>query len=471
VYAGAAIVQRLAPFVALPVLARVMTKDQLALTAVSLAVANLGAFLLPLGLNVSITRLVYDDPPTAPRARWAGMFYAQIAASSAFAAVAVITVPLWLSSLALAQDAKSAVRLALVYALLVAVASTAQGILRASLQPNAFLSVAVAQVVVGTSVGITGAYVSGVFGYFTGLSAGAAAAAALGIWHTRRRPTLDVQSVRAAVRLSAPFVLHMGALWSLNLVDRLLVQHYLGPAATASYYIAYTIGTAPLLAFEAAQSAWAPRYFNSDPFAAEKLIQDATRWAAPIGAGVALTMALLSPLTLTLVAPALAEPVAAQTAAVVAAVALVRPRYLILIAMALQKKETGAIGVASTLAAVVNIVMNVLLLRHFGIVSAAAATVVGYGVQTAVLEGLSKPRPSLLGRDLFVMVLGAAAVSGLAASMAWAASKPVLAATAGVSLFFAVTCATRHRHRNPAKTGIVNALPPVEIATSVEQAE
>ena len=447
-YIGASIAQRLVPLASLPVLARALSKEDLALTAVSLAVANLGAAVLPLGLNVAITRLVYDDPPGATRTRWAGLFYSQIAIGAFVTLLGVLTAARWRPWLGIGTHGGEALQLALVYAWMLSITATGQGILRAMLRAKTFAIVAVAQVAVGCAAAIYGAVVWGASGYLAGLALSGALSSALCIWHTRRKPAWDRSQLRASLRLSAPFVLHLAALWSLNLVDRLLIQRYLGSTATATYYIAYTVGSAPLLLFDAIQSAWSPRYFSGDAEQQSRLLAAMTRWAVPVGAFAAGLVALLSPLVVDLLAPSVSTRQAAQIAALVGVVALIRPRYLLLMVLSLHSRRTGAIGLASVAGAAANIVLNVALLSRFGIRWAAATTIIGYVMQAGALEAFCRASPGRLRRDSALILVGASAVVALTAGMRWHWAEPTYALTGG--LWVAVCfVAFRLRHGSP----------------------
>ena len=76
-YVVGTVFQRGLGLLLLPFVTRVLGVDEFGLAATAAAVAALLALIYGLGINFSIVRFFYEDPPDAPRARWAALLRVQ----------------------------------------------------------------------------------------------------------------------------------------------------------------------------------------------------------------------------------------------------------------------------------------------------------------------------------------------------------------------------------------------------------
>jgi O-antigen/teichoic acid export membrane protein len=381
-YAGAATLQRLLPFAALPVLSRIVDSPTLGRIGVALALASALSIVMTLGWNFALTRLYYDEDETSARAGWVAVLQLQFCFAVVLAVVIGLSGGPVLSSLL--GDGSLAWPVA-VYAAAQSVLACGQAVLRARLLARIFLLSAVVQLGIGLALGIALAVRFGASGYLWGLAAGAAAGAACAGVVVRRKPRWSRQVIGASLLLGLPFLLHAGAVWALSLSDRVIVAHSLGPVAAAQYYVSYSVGVAGLLLFDAVQSAWAPRYFRdraTDKAAKmESLVVPLTGGAA----GLTLLVIGLVPLGLAVVGGTTDVDEAVRIATIVAVVLVLRPLYLLAATRSLDLKRASPVAWASGTAACVGIALNLVLVPVYGLEAAAVVTVVAYAVQAVCL--------------------------------------------------------------------------------------
>jgi O-antigen/teichoic acid export membrane protein len=252
----------------------------------------------------------------------------------------------------------------------------------------------------------------------------------------RWRGVGDAALARRALRLGIPLMVGALAIYVLNAGDRLIIQRLLGSAEAGRYQIAYTIGNLAVLLLSVTSGVWAPRI---------AAIRDLpTRWAV-IGAArdglmrllspVLLGMTLGSPLLLLVVAPPSYAP--AELLPVVFLVALAgfpvaagisTGRALITL------EATGAVALASIVAAAANVALNLLLVPDWGLSGAAGATVLAFTLQAVVQSVALSRRATLPSMRPAVWLTALAAVVAAAATLLLPATLGWELARAGVAL-------------------------------------
>jgi O-antigen/teichoic acid export membrane protein len=161
--------------------------------------------------------------------------------------------------------------------------------------------------------------------------------------------------------------------------DRLLVERILGLDAAGRYQIAYLVGALGLTALQAINNAWAPMVHRAAEAERWNLLADTTAVVYEIGALLAALIAIGGPVALSVLAPSSYDLTAlSPVTAVVAMCALANVMYLSSAHIAFQKKRTAILAWSTPVAALVNIALNLVLLRIWGLTGGAVATLVGY---------------------------------------------------------------------------------------------
>ncbi|HZH21047.1 MAG TPA: lipopolysaccharide biosynthesis protein [Geodermatophilus sp.] len=226
---------------------------------------------------------------------------------------------------------------------------------------------------------------------------------------------VELQVTRRAVRLGLPLMVSGLAVFVLNASDRLVIQRLLGPEEAGRYQIAYVVGNLAVLLIGMIDGAFLPR------IAAVR--EDRARWVViglarsgllKLMSPVILGVTLAAPLVLTVVAPSDFRP--AELHPVVYLVALAGLPVLLGVGWVwelMTRKRTRGLAASAIVAALANVVVNLVLVPTWGLVGAAAATVAAFAVESlgyriALPRGVALPR---IPRSLVLGVLAAAAVS------------------------------------------------------------
>ncbi|MGY1696286.1 lipopolysaccharide biosynthesis protein [Geodermatophilus sp. SYSU D00814] len=250
------------------------------------------------------------------------------------------------------------------------------------------------------------------------------------------RGLFDLQVFRRALALGFPLMLSGISSFVLNAGDRLVVQRVLGPAEAGRYQIAYTVGFIAVTVLLITGQAWAARIAS--------IRDDRERWAV-IGrsrdelygafAPMVLGVMLAAPLLLRLLAPPSFQP-----ASLLGVVLLVLLSGIpVIAAMASSRalitaRRTRPVALAAGVAAVVNVVLNLVLVPPLGLTGAAVATLIAFSLQALVQwfmlpSGLTWPRPESRRVRLLLVVVTVAWLSTLVPQdVVWITARTLLAA-------------------------------------------
>ena len=208
-------------------------------------------------------------------------------------------------------------------------------------------------------------------GYLAGITGGAALPALLGLALTYRRPQWTFAVLWGTIALGIPFLVHGLATWGLTLSDRLIVEHYLGSAEVARYYVAFVIGTAIFIALDAANSAWVPQ--SIPVFPPGPTIDDS--WVFGVsshcrgGVACAFFVAAVAPLLVRVLAPHYGSSLA--IVGLIAASTCTRVVDFLCVVVTTQAKDSVSSAVSSVLATATLIAVYVFFVGRLGITAAA----------------------------------------------------------------------------------------------------
>ncbi len=190
--------------------------------------------------------------------------------------------------------------------------------------------------------------------------------------------------LRAALSFGLPLVPHQISGLAIRLVDRWLIGLLIGlPAAQALgaigvYTLGYQIGSVVTIILTSVNSAWSPYFFGVGHHAnGPRLHREMT---TIVVSGLLLVAVGLSALASELVR-VIARPgyeAAADVIAVVSVGAVVQGFYTMCVTVVFFSKRTRPLALMTGASAILNVMLNLLLIPQFGIMGAAWATVGGY---------------------------------------------------------------------------------------------
>ena len=388
--------------------------------------------IVSLGLPFAIQRCYADDGPDRARTLLASSTVAAVAA----AVLTASTAGLWGPVLGATTPVDAA--LAGVWASLFALTWTCLAMMRS--QERLILTAVVGglQSFGAQAAGITLVLlVSGsATSYLAGATAAQAVAALIGLVELRPawRGLRDRHYQTAALWFGLFMVPQQLSTFVLAAGDRFVVQHDLGSVATGRYSVAYNIGSLAVVLLIFVNQAWLPRIYGITDQSAQAHLLGSTRDAmslllTPVVVGLAVT----APLVLQLWAPSSFHPdELVPIVAIVATSTFAYGHFLANLRALLSLGRTARVAVLTTIAAVLNFVLNLALVPVFGIVGSAVATVAAYlvlaVVTTPARAGLRLPR--IGRRALLAMVAATVLTLGfgvLPAGQAWTVVRAAVA--------------------------------------------
>jgi O-antigen/teichoic acid export membrane protein len=321
------------------------------------------------------------------------------------------TGPLWAGALSLHYDA--ALRLAVWTGCAGGVLLGAQALLRAADRAWVFLGItAIASAgAQGIGLGLTIAYRTPA-AYVAGLGVGTIVAAVLALHLARalRRTPSSLREIRAALGIGLPMLPYNLAVYSLAASDRLVVAALLGLPAAARYQVAYAVGGLGVTLITALNQAWLPLFLGASDLERWTVLAKTSVAVHRIAIGIAGALALLAPIGLAFAAPASYDRSSlVPVSAVIAASALPYATCSAYFHGLFFEASTRVMAISAPIAAGVNIAMDIVLLKTWGLMAAAVATVVAYAVFAIAGIWGSRGRPGRSG------LLSSSALSWLAA--------------------------------------------------------
>lgn len=387
IYTLGTALQLSAAALAIPVITRLLGSGEFGVVALAMAIQLMLTGLATLGLPAAILRFFFDHQRKADGAAAAR----SLIRSSALIAAAVVC-PILLTGLiwapALSPEDPGAVLVGVFLALPAAVIGACLALLRAQERPGPFVVITLLASAGAQLLGIAAllierqplAYVTGVAIAFL-----VAAVVALRLTETLKSPMANRNLLGSALRYSVPTIPNTISVSVLAVGDRILIQAISGSSAVGKYQIANAFGTLVVGFLVALQNAWIPITFGAS---------EEQRWAtlaeiaalvtrlAALGAGV---LALLALPVLKIVVPGGYDPEhLADVASVAVLASLPTVAFIAHGQVLLWTKHTKPLILISPAAAVLNLILVAVLLPPFGLIGAAAATVLAILAQAAM---------------------------------------------------------------------------------------
>ena len=206
-------------------------------------------------------------------------------------------------------------------------------------------------------------------------------------------PSISFQKLRAALKYGLPLVPHNLSGWIMNLLDRLILGGYQGLANVGIYNIGYTLGGVMGMAVTAFNLAYSPYFMKKlteqGDAAKPTIARIATLWTA-VMVFFATGISVFSWEIVHVMTPA-AYHDAWKVVPIIALAFLFQGMYFMTVApLFYNKKFTRYVPIGSLSGAGANVLINFLLIPHYGMLGAAAATAASYLLMFILAHILAK---------------------------------------------------------------------------------
>ncbi len=401
VFAFIAALQLLGATLVSPVLAHLLGPDSFGALATAIALYQVLIVLATLGLDQAIVLQRAEDDDGA-KAR--GLLAVSLVFAAFVALLAGITGPLW-SQFVGFPGFTSLLVMTVLWVGPGAAVQAALSLLSTEDRLKAFTAVSLISTLGGPFLGLAfllSIRVDEALYAFGGVvSQGLALLLALLFARPRLRGLVDLEPIRKAMVIGLPLAFSQLSVFVLNTGDRIIVQRELGTAEVGRYQIAYTVGNAVLLLVSYVGTAWTPSLATAAPSERRAITTRSRDELLLVLSPVVVGMTLASPVALRLVSTPEYRPETLLTVTLLVmlsafpvAVAGSTGRLLFTL------RRTRPMALVTLVAAVVNVILNVLLVPSYGIEGSAAATLFAFTLQAVLLSlalrsNGSLPRPSL----------------------------------------------------------------------------
>jgi O-antigen/teichoic acid export membrane protein len=185
--------------------------------------------------------------------------------------------------------------------------------------------------------------------------------------------------LRAMNRFGLPLVPAALALWAINFIDRLFINQFKGAAEVGIYSLAVRISSVIIFLMSAFQLAWpAFAYSIVDDRDAKRTYAYVLTYLLLITCWMSLILGVLAPWLVSALDPHDQFGRSAKAVPVLCFATAAYAGYMVLAVGIGRARQTQFNWIVTGAAAIVNIVLNVILIPPFGMMGAAVATIVAY---------------------------------------------------------------------------------------------
>jgi O-antigen/teichoic acid export membrane protein len=379
VYGAATVVTRATSLVVVPIFTRFLSDTDYGVIDLLTIAGNLVLLTVALEISQAVARFLPDasDEDKVTFASTALMF--SVGAYALFGVAGLIAAPEIRSWLIEGAADDVTVRLAVVATCLNGIFQLTSGVLRFQLRASQFAiaSLGSSLVAIGLGLFLVAGAGAGVDGFFVGQIVGATIGVVLTMVFSRGlyRPIFDRMRLVSMLRFSMPLVPSSIGVFVALFVDRLAIGQLMTVADVGVFGIGYRLAsTVSLLSF-GAQMAVTPLVYarHADP-GTPAALERIFRYYVGMALMVALGLSLFAPEILRV----LTTPVFYDAASVVPLLApalFLANLYVFMPGLGIAKR-TAAFAVINLSGALLNLMLNLLLIPHLGIVGGALATLV-----------------------------------------------------------------------------------------------
>jgi O-antigen/teichoic acid export membrane protein len=386
IYGLGAVAQQILGVITLPIYARVFAPSEYGVIEVLTVGLAVLAIVVDFGLNSAAQRSYFDYTDDDFEKR-------RVVLSTSIGSSMSIALPLAVGVAAASQPIavwlfgsdRYATTVVLAAACVPAgtLATLLQEVTRLRFQPWRYLTVSLISGGIGTALALTFvlAFGWGVNGVFAGMLTGSLAAAGYGlaVAHPYIGRRISRPELRVMVAFGLPLIPVAGAMWMLQFVDRILLTKLGSLDDVGQYAVANRLSFSMLLLVSAFSIAYAPFMLSlhAEDAEAERVVR--ARLLTYLTAGLvvlAVVFSLFAREIIAIIAPGYHRSY--QAVALVCAGTAALGFCQIPMAGISISRRTKLFAYYSTIAAVVNLGLNFLLIPAWGQIGAAAATAIGY---------------------------------------------------------------------------------------------
>ena len=191
----------------------------------------------------------------------------------------------------------------------------------------------------------------------------------------------DLKMVKSMTVFALPLLPHYLALHVMNGADRIMVGNLVSDGAAAKYGVASAIGYAASYIWTAVNGSLMPFVFEKKNAGDIESIRKVTKLIVTAYAGLVILVSLAAPEILKILAP---EEYAEGLKAIPPIVAMIflNALYNIYASIEFYYKRSVGIAVSTIIAAIVNIILNLIFIPQYGLIAAAYTTLVANAVLT-----------------------------------------------------------------------------------------
>ena len=193
-----------------------------------------------------------------------------------------------------------------------------------------------------------------------------------------------------ALMFNGPLLVHYLSMYVLSSSDRIMISKLVGTSETAIYNVAYTVASIILIFEQSVEASYAPWVYQKIELNEFKAIDKRGQQILLLFGGTTILCSLFAPEIIGILAP---KEYGAGIYIVpsVAASVYFTTVYALFMRVELYYKKTTIITVATVISAIINIVLNYLLIPRIGFIAAGYTTLVSY-LFLAVFHGLNLKR-------------------------------------------------------------------------------
>jgi O-antigen/teichoic acid export membrane protein len=185
--------------------------------------------------------------------------------------------------------------------------------------------------------------------------------------------------LRQMNRFGMPLVPSALALWAINFIDRIFIAGYKGQAEVGVYSVAVRISSAIVFLLIAFRLAWpAFAYSIEDDREARRTYSYVLTYLLFVCCWVSVALGVLAPWLVEILAPKHAFHRAADAVALLAFASTAYAGYTVVAIGIGRARQTQFNWIVTGAAALVNVVLNVILIPPYGMIGAAISTVAAY---------------------------------------------------------------------------------------------
>ncbi len=210
---------------------------------------------------------------------------------------------------------------------------------------------------------------------------------------------------RYALTIALPLIPHVLSGILMSRFDQLLINQYVGRTETGIYSVAYRFGEMTNLLWISTNSVWLVWFFEQMKRGNTALIRRRAHQYLLAFSAMTVGLILAGPLLIRFLTPPTYWP-ASGVVPVVMLSGFFSLLYAFYASVEFYEKKTGYIAIATLLASVVNVVLNIWLIPRMGYQIAAWTTVVSYAVLFFVHSGIVIYRLNVRGLYNFWLIVG-----------------------------------------------------------------